>query len=87
MSGLLLGDEIVVKSTCVVPSGAVRPSDLIWTGRVRRIEGPLVTMSILTEGGAEVLLQADSGNLGRDDDGRWEVTLPMTHRLMEPAQA
>jgi len=87
MNRLLLGDEIVVKSICAVPNGAMRATDLIWTGRVRRIEGPVVTMSVLTEGGAEVLLQADCGNLGRDDHGRWQVTLPMTHRLVEPAQA
>ncbi|HEX2529692.1 MAG TPA: hypothetical protein VHL31_25810 [Geminicoccus sp.] len=87
MSRLLLDDEITVLPVCQTAGQAPVEAGSTWTGRVREIEGPRVLMCVRTKGGAEVTVEAMLSGFHRNRSGRWQVELPMFHRVMERPDA
>ncbi|WP_027135672.1 hypothetical protein [Geminicoccus roseus] len=87
MNALGLGDEVLVRSACETADGPPARTDMVWSGRILKIDDGQVTMSVRTGGGAEVLVQAIAQDIRRRRSGKWEVVLPMRHRRMEVVQA
>jgi hypothetical protein len=82
MGKLVRDDEITVLPICQPSGQAPAQADEAWSARVREISASHIVISVRTSGGTEVTMEASLSGVRQDASGRWQLVLPMFHRLV-----